>query len=282
MTNATDIITVTPDVSINDVLQKMQSNFIKHIIVKAKNKPVGIVTEHDIDKFLENDKTAKALEEISVEQVMEKNLVTVTDEASDCLSQAAQRMHTFKIGSAIIVDSNGSLTGMITKTDITKIYGTVYGAKSKVKDYMSKKVFTCRESDSLRFALNMINENNISRLVVTNNNGKPIGVITANDFLVHRSYFTKDKTGTHEHGMLSTDSESMCVGDLVSKDLLAINLEDDLSIAAQKMIKNHIHGIPVIDDMDNLVGVVSNSDIVRAFVKVPLTKELLEKYSELY
>ena len=273
---------MTPDASINDVLQKMQSNFIKHVIVKAKNKPVGIVTERDIDKFLENDKTAKALEEISVEQVMEKNLVTVTDGASDCISQAAQRMHTFKVGSAITVDSNGNLTGMITKTDITKVYGTVYGVKFKVKDQMSEKVFTCRESDSLRFALNMINENKISRLVVTDNNGRPIGVITSNSFLVHRSYFTKGKTGTHEHHLLSADSESMCVGDLVSKDLLAVNLEDDLSVAAQKMIKNHIHGMPVIDDADRLVGVVSNSDIVRAFVKVPLTKELLEKYSELY
>jgi CBS domain-containing protein len=273
---------VTPDASINDVLQKMQSNFIKHVIVKAKNKPVGIVTERDIDKFLENDKTAKALEEISVEQVMEKNLVTVTDGASDCISQAAQRMHTFKIGSVITVDSNGNLAGMITKTDITKVYGTVYGAKFKVKDQMSEKVFTCRESDSLRFALNTINENKISRLVVTDNNGRPIGVITSNSFLVHRSYFTKGKTGTRDHHLLSADSESMCVGDLVSKDLLAVNLEDDLSVAAQKMIKNHIHGIPVIDDAARLVGVVSNSDIVRAFVKVPLTKELLEKYSELY
>ena len=146
---------------------------------------------------------------------------------------------------------------------------------------MSKKVFTCRESDSLRFALSMINENNITILVITNNNGRPISVMTSNNFLVYRSYFTKGKTGTREH-LLSADSESMCVGDLVSKDLLAVNLEDDLSIAAQKMIKNHIHGIPVIDDADRLVGVVSNSDIVRAFVKVPLTKELLEKYSELY
>jgi len=281
LTNATDIITVTPDVSINDVLRKMQSNFIKHIIVKTNNKPVGIVTERDIDKFLEKDKTARALEEISIEQVMEKNIITVIDETSDCLGQAAQRMHTFKIGSVIIVDSNENLVGMITKTDITKVYGIVYGAKFKVKDQMSKKVFTCRESDSLRFALNMINENNISRLVVTNNNGRPIGVITSNDFLVHRSYITKDKTGTREH-LLSADSESMCVGDLVSKDLLAVNLEEDLSVAAQKMVKNHIHGIPVIDDADRLVGVVSNSDIVRAFAKVPLTKELLEKYSELY
>jgi len=281
LVNATGVMTVTPDTSINDVLQKMQFNFIKYIVVEVKNKPVGIVTERDINKFLENDKTVRALEEISIEQVMEKNLVTITDGTSDHLNQAAERMNIFKIGSVILVDSNGSLTEIITKTDIAKVYGAVYGEKFKVKDYMSHKVLTCRKSDSLRFALNMINQNDISRLVVTDNDGKPLGVITTNTFLIHSSYFTKDKTRTREY-LLPVDSEKMCVGDIVSKELLAVNLEDDLSIAAQKMIKNHINGIPVIDDNDELVGVVSSLDIVKAFVKVPLTKDLLEKYSKLY
>ena len=277
----TNVTTVTPEVSIKDVLQKMQSNFIKYIVVQVNNKPVGIVTERDINKFLENDKTARALEEISIEQVMEKNLITITDGTSDHVNQAAKDMKIFRIGSVIIVDSNGNLAGIITKTDITKVYGAVYGAKFKVKDYMSRKVVTCRKSDSLRFALNMINQNDISRLVVTSNNGKPLGVITTNAFLIHSSYFTKDKDVTREY-LLPMDSKNMCVGDLVSKELLAVNLEDDLSIAAQKMIKNNINGIPVTDDNDQLVGVVSNLDIVKAFVKVPLTEDLLQKYSELY
>lgn len=275
------MITITPDVSIDDALQKMQSNFIKHVIVEVNDKPVGIVTERDIDKFLENSKTVSSLEDISVEQVMEKNVITITNGASNGLSHAAERMHIFKIGSVITVDIDGNLTGMITKTDVTKVYGEVYSGKFKVKDFMSRKVFTCRESDSLKLALNMINENGISRLVVTNNIGKPIGIITSNTFLVHRSYFTKDKSGTQRYG-LSMDSENLCVGDLVKNEILSVNLEDDLAVAAQKMIKNHIHGMPVIDDTDKLVGIVSNSDIVRAFVKVPLNEELLEEYSKSY
>ena len=275
------VTTVTPDTSIHEVLHKMQSNFIKHIVVEEKNKPVGVVTERDINKFLENDKTARILEEISIEQVMGKNLIIITDGASDHLNRAAERMDVFKIGSVILVDSNGNLAGIITKTDITKVYGAVYGGKFKVKDYMSRKVFTCRKSDSLRFALNMINQNDVSRLVVTDNNGKPHGVITTNDFLIHSSYFTKDKTETREY-LLPADSKNMYVDDLVNNELLAVNLEDDLSIVAQKMSKNHIHGIPVIDDNDNLVGIVSNLDVVKAFVKVPLTEDLLQKYSKIY
>ncbi len=281
MTITAKITTVTPEISIKVVLQKMQSNFIKHIVVQANNKPVGIVTERDINKFLENDKTARALEGISIEQVMEKNLIIITDGTNDYVNQSAKNMDIFRVGSVIIVDSDGNLVGIITKTDIVKIYGAVYGAKFKIKDYMNRKVVTCRKDDSLRFALNMINQNDISRLVVTNNDGMPLGVITTNTFLTHSSYFTNNKENTREY-LLPADSEDICVGDLVSEELLTVNLEDDLSIAAQKMIKNHINGIPVTDDDNQLVGVVSNSNIVKAFVKVPLTEDLLQKYSELY
>ncbi len=277
----TDVITATPDASIHDVLQKMQLNFIKRIVIEAEKKPVGIVTERDINKFLENDKTARALEEISINQVMKKNLITITDGSNDHLNQAAARMDTFKIGSIVLIDSDGNLSGIITKTDITKVYGAVYGGKFQVKDYMTKKVVTCRQSDSLRFALNMINQNDISRLVVTDNNGKPLGVITTNTFLIHSSYFTKGKTTTREY-LFPVDSEEMCVGDLVSKELLTVNLEDDLSIAAQKMIKNQINGIPVVDDKNDLVGVVSNLDVVKAFVKVASNEHLLPKYAQFY
>ena len=63
----TDATTVTSETSIKTVLQKMQSNFIKYIVVQINNKPVGIVTERDINKFLENDKTARALGEVSID-----------------------------------------------------------------------------------------------------------------------------------------------------------------------------------------------------------------------
>ena len=281
MSNIKKMITASPDDSINDILQKMQINFVKHIVIEVNNKPVGIVTERDINKFLENDKTVRALEEISIKQVMKKDPVTITEGSTGVLSQAAKLMTILKIGSVIVVEPNGNLVEIITKRDITKVYGVIYGSKFKVKDYMSSKIFTCRESDSLKFALNMINKNKISRLIVTSNTGKPIGVMTANTFLVHCSYFTKGKTLSRDY-LLPSNSEKMSVGNLIQNDVLSVSSEEDLSVAAQKMVKNHIHGLPVVDNADKLVGVVSNSDIVEAFVKVPITDELLQKYSELY
>ena len=150
------VITVNPEASIHETLTKMQSNFIKRIVVAEKNKPVGIVTERDISKFLEKDKTAKALDEIPIKLVMKKSPIVVQDGLDDQVAQCATRMETFNIGSVVLVNDEGELIGILTKTDITKVFATIYAGKYRVKNYMTEKLITCRKTDSLEFAMNMM------------------------------------------------------------------------------------------------------------------------------
>ncbi len=66
------VITIRPESSIFDALLQMQTNFVKHIVITTKNMPVGIVTERDINRFLGDDKTAHAIDEIPIKHVMQK------------------------------------------------------------------------------------------------------------------------------------------------------------------------------------------------------------------
>ena len=275
------VITVKPESSIFDVLLQMQTNFVKHIVITIKNIPVGIVTERDINKFLGEDKTARAVNEIPIKHVMQKNVITITDDAEDYFDQCAARMETFKIGSIVIVNDIGELVGIISKTDLTKAYASVFGRNYLVKNFMSKKIVTCRKSDSLRFALNLMNNNQVSRLIVTNENGDPAGIISTNTLLTHSDYFTKGKTRSRDY-LLPINGNNLTVNDLLTDQLLTINEEEDLAVAASKMIKNNIGGIPVLDSNQNLIGIVSKTDIVRAFSIIGSHKELKSKYTELY
>lgn len=81
------VITVSTSASIHDTLVKMQLNFIKRIVIAEKDRPVGIVTERDISRFLENDKTARALNEIPISHVMRKNPISITDGFEDHFEQ---------------------------------------------------------------------------------------------------------------------------------------------------------------------------------------------------
>jgi predicted transcriptional regulator len=127
----------------------------------------------------------------------------------------------------------------------------------------------------------MINKNNISRLIVTDNKGKPEGIITTNNFLTHSDYFSKGTTRTRDY-LLPLKSQNLQVKDVLTEDLLTVEEGEDLAKAATLMIKNKISGIPVVDGKKNLVGVIDKSDIVRAFNYVKTDKELSQKYGDLY
>ena len=276
------VITVDPQASIHNALVKMQLNFIKRIVITDDNRPVGIVTERDISRFLENDKTARALDEIPISHVMRKNPITIVDGLDDHFEQCTTRMDTFKVGSIVMVDSDGDTIGIVTKTDITKAFSVIYGGKCKVKEYMSEKVITCRESDTLRYALSMINTNNISRLVVTDNNGNPTGIITTNTFLTHSSYFTNGKTRTRDYLLPTKEETELHVVDLIKKEVVTIGPEDDLATAAQLMIKNEISGIPVVNEGKKIVGIITKFDVVRAFSDAGINEKLKTKYKNVY
>ena len=276
------VISIKPESSIFEALSLMQKNFIKRIVIAVKNKPVGIVTERDINRFLGEDKTARAIDEIPVKHVMQKNVITITDGFEDHFEQCSARMETFKIGSVILVDDNGDMIGIVSRTDLVKVYASVFGGKYLVSDFMSKKIVTCRGADSLRFALNLMNKNEVSRLVVTDQNGAPLGLITTNTLLVHSDYFTKGRTRSRDYLIPIEKGETLVVSDLLDERLVTISKDDDLATAASIMIKEKISGIPVTDSKNNLIGIVSKTDIVKAFSIVDPHKKLKTDYAELY
>jgi len=272
------VFTLTEHSFIHDALVLMQTNFIKRVVIVKGKRPIGIVTERDINRFLENDNTKRALDKVPLKEIMRKNLITVVASQQDHLEQCATRMETFKIGSIIVTDDDGNLVGITTQTDIARFYAKMYPGKYKVKDYMTDKVFTCRHSDSLKFALEMINKNNTSRLIVTDSEGNVKGVVTTNTFLKHSSYFKKP-IKTREYLLPNEPANDLAVSDLVKNEVLMIEPDDDLATAAHQMVRNNVSGVPVIVMQKNkLVGIVTKFDIVRAFAEVLPHGKLLEKY----
>ncbi|MGD8300530.1 MAG: CBS domain-containing protein [Nitrosopumilaceae archaeon] len=277
---SSSVITANPKSSILDVLKKMQSNLIKRIVILEDTKPLGIITERDINKFLEEDKTSRAINEIPIDHVMQKNIVLITDELEDDFYQCASKMDNLKIGSVIIVDKNGNLSGIVTRTDLVKAYANVFGEKYLVKDFMSTKMITCRKSDSIKFALSLMNQNNVSRLVVTDENGTAIGLISSNTLLIHSDYFTKGITRSRDY--LLPLNKDVVVNDLIEENLVTISEDEDLAKAASIMIKKKIGGMPVLDSKQNLVGLISKSDVVKAFSDVVPHEQIKMMYKEMY
>ena len=274
------VITVSKDSSVFEALQKMQMNSIKRVVITEGTKPLGIITERDINKFLKEDKTARAINEIPVKHVMEKKIVLITDNLENDFYQCASKMENLKIGSVILVDKNGDLSGIVSRTDLVKAYSNLFGGKYLVKDFMNKKIISCRKSDSLKLVLQLLDQNNISRLVVIDKNGSVVGLISTNTLMNNSDHFTKDNTGSRNY--LLPSSKDAVVSDLLDENLVTVKEDEDLAVAASLMIRYKISGIPVLNSIGKLVGIISKTDIVRAVSDVMPHEQLKLKYKEMY
>ena len=56
----------------------------------------------------------------------------------------------------------------------------------------------------------------------------------------------------------------------MKKDPLTVNLNDSISVAVHAMANRRIGCIPVVDDLKNLVGIVTNQDVIN-FLAMMLT-----------
>ncbi|MCS7011405.1 MAG: CBS and ACT domain-containing protein [Anaerolineales bacterium] len=129
------VITVSPDMPVPEALALMQREKIRHAPVVKKGKMVGIVTKNDLMNASPSKATTLSvwevnylLNKIKVEDVMTHNVITVTEDTP--IEEAARIMADNKI-SCLPVMRGEELAGIITESDIFKLFLELLGAREK-------------------------------------------------------------------------------------------------------------------------------------------------------
>jgi CBS domain-containing protein len=266
-------ITLEPNKTLYDARNAMLRYNISRIVVAKDNKAIGIITEKDIARFLYREVPNKRLDEIRLDQAMITNLITV-DEQKD-LNACAGLMLDKEISSLIVTDSKGILKGVFTKSDIVSAYAKHYAGKNIVEDYMTKKVHTIAPDETTHMVLAIMTTHNVSRVVVVRNK-KPVGIITGRSLLPMSALFGPDIYDTIRKAFLAQKRAQTVVPsgisavflarDVMKHDPITISKDSDLAEAAQIMIRNGISGLPVVDSNDDLVGIITKTDVIKALV----------------
>ena len=274
-----DTIKLEPNKTLYDARNKLVRYNISRIVVVKENKPLGIVTEKDIARYLYLQIQERRLKEVALEEVMSKNLVTVNTQTG--LNVCAKLMIENKISSIIVTDDKGSLKGIFTKSDLIEIYGKYYKGKDTVKEYMSKEVLTVAPDEPIHMVLLLMTRGKVSRIVVTRDQ-RPIGIITGRDLLPVSTLFgeevllggnqdTEETTMKHRKGQIFIPSgirAYFLARDVMKYDPITIDEDSDLADAAQLMAMNRISGLPVTNLNDNnIVGIITKTDIIKAWVR---------------
>ncbi len=113
-------------------------------------------------------------------------------------------------------------------------------------------VVTIRPEASLREAVAVLAHHNIGAVVVVNDSGAPVGILSERDIV---------REAARNDNVLA-----LTVKQVMTKDVVAGSPQDDLQAVSQTMTDRHFRHLPILDQ-GRLVGIVSIGDVVKAQIQ---------------
>jgi acetoin utilization protein AcuB len=129
------IISIDPDMPVHDALDMFKRERIRRAPVVKNGKLVGIVSDKDLLNASPSPASSLSvwemnylLSKITVSEVMTTNVLTVSENTP--IEEAARIMADNKIGGLPVI-RDGHVVGIITETDLFKIFLEFMGAREK-------------------------------------------------------------------------------------------------------------------------------------------------------
>lgn len=132
-----------------------------------------------------------------------------------------------------------------------------------VKDWMTTDPITVSPDTSVMKASQIMKENNVRRLPVTDEEGHVIGIVSDRD-LKEASPSKATTLDVHELYYLLSELK---VKDIMSRKVITIKPDDTVEKAAVIMLENKVTGLPVIED-GVIVGILSQGDVFRVLTTI--------------
>lgn len=130
-----------------------------------------------------------------------------------------------------------------------------------VEQYMTADVITVTEDTLVVEALNIMEQHDFHRLPVVRD-GKLVGLLTERVVLDHSSNLATGRD-IHEINYLLTKTR---VSQIMKKNVPTIKKNVLLEEAARVMRDDNLHVLPVVDDENHVVGIITYKDIFKAFI----------------
>jgi CBS domain-containing protein len=144
-----------------------------------------------------------------------------------------------------------------------------------VKDFMTPNPVVIQPTESVEAAIQLMEERRISGLPVTNDQGKVIGILSEGDLLVRESpvqqplYMTllgsiiyfESPLHFHQH---MKKALGMFVQDAMTENPVTIGPNAPLADAAHLMLDKKVNRLPVVDEQQKLIGILTRHDLLFA------------------
>lgn len=262
-----DVVTAREGDTLLDAQRLMVRNKIARLIITDdRNKPIGILTRRDVIRALLLS-TKSPVDQIPIGLAMTKNPIYLDTSAN--MQDACGLMISRKFSSIVVVDDLGRLVGVVTKTDICRYLSFFSETNNVVSDCMSKKPVTIGPNHSVFTAANILALMGFTRLVVVDDENRPIGIVTLTDLVSIGAAIMSPRrvwsrpTLIKEALIPSALLPILLVRNIMTYEPYIISEVEDVADAAKLMMKHSISGLPVVDSEGKLSGIITKTDLVK-------------------
>ncbi len=121
----------------------------------------------------------------------------------------------------------------------------------RVESYMSNAPITIRDDTVYWEAFDTMREKDLHHIPVINEDNAVVGILTRRDLQIAAQHFKEAPVE---------------VSEVMHSPVVTISPGELLSEAAKQMIDNRIGGLPVLDANDQMVGILTETDLLRALI----------------
>jgi CBS-domain-containing membrane protein len=259
---------VTQREAILDAAQLMHNRNFRHLpVVSPSSKITGIISAQDIvdslNFALQSHSSSDQIKDslaIPVEKIMSPSIIAA--EPGDGLSEIIKKIVHYNIGALPVVNELGTIQGIITLRDLVALMGMSSNALNvPVSEVMNRNVIKISVDDTFRRAVQLMSQRRIRRLPILSRKGKMIGLVTNKDILRYLLETTLEKEDAKR---ARNDHEfSIPVLDLMTKDVITVNQDDDLRVAASRMMIFGVGGLIIEGVPEGDISLITERDLIR-------------------
>lgn len=133
-----------------------------------------------------------------------------------------------------------------------------------VRERMTSPAVTISPDTPFQEALKLMRDRKFRRLPIVDAAGKIVGIVSERD-LLHAAPSPATSLSVWEVNYLLW---KLKVSDIMTRNVVTINQNMPIEDAASLMVTRKIGGLPVVDDEGAIVGVITETDIFKAFVEM--------------
>ena len=143
-----------------------------------------------------------------------------------------------------------------------------------VADIMTRDPITARPETSLKTVIQILAERRISGLPVLDAADKIVGVVSETDLMWQETGVTPpayimildsviylENPAQYDRDLHKALGQT--VGEVMSRDPITTTPDQSIAAAAKLMHDRNVHRLPVLNDQDKVVGILTRGDIIR-------------------